>query len=41
MLSWVGASVFAATESARAVAISANDYLGAGSGLVDDWLAVA
>jgi actin-related protein len=42
MLPWVGASVFAATESARATAISASEYANSsGVGLAGDWLAVA
>lgn len=43
MLPWVGASVFAATESARATAISASEFAASsnGVGLAVDWLAVA
>lgn len=40
MLAWVGASIFAATESARAVALTAQDYAAKGH-CVPDWLSIA
>ncbi|KAJ0403673.1 hypothetical protein P43SY_003785 [Pythium insidiosum] len=41
MASWVGASVYGATDAARRHLISANEYLSTGSGCLPDWMSVA
>uniref|UniRef100_M4BMD5 Uncharacterized protein n=1 Tax=Hyaloperonospora arabidopsidis (strain Emoy2) TaxID=559515 RepID=M4BMD5_HYAAE len=41
MLAWVGGSVYAATDSARASAISSNEYSSSKGTCIPDWLNVA
>lgn len=41
VLAWVGGSIYAATESARASAISSQEYSSSGGTSIPDWLTVA